>query len=316
MTLSALLHSPPPQLGLSIDAGLVACARVTPGGGRLTISAHAVQRLPPGAVVPSLAGTNIADPTATSAAVRGAVEALGGTSRRAALVLPDAAAKVSLVRLETVPARAHDLRELLRWHMRKSAPFPIEQARVSYTAGTKTPGGGQEFVVCLARHDVVAQYEQTCEAAGLRVGLVDLASFSIINAAVASQPASTGDWLLVSVAASSTTLVVLREGQLIFYRNRSEAGEGTLADLVHQTSMYYEDRLQGQGFERVLLAGSSSMPAQAGASVQNLAERLRVPVTAFTSRAAVQFAGADPTPDVLDALTPLAGVLLREARAA
>lgn len=314
MTFSALLHSPPPQLGVSIDTALVACARMTARGPRMTMSAHAVQSFPSEAVVPSLAALNIADPPSVTAAIRRAVEQLGGKSRRAALVLPDAAVKVSLVRLETVPTRAQDLRELLRWHVRKSVPFPIEQARVSYTAGVATGGSGQEFVVCVARHDVVAQYEQTCEAVGLHVGVVDVASFNTINAALASLPASAGDWLLVSVAPSSTTLVVLRQGRVIFYRNRSEAGEGTLADLVHQTAMYYEDRLEGRGFERILLAGGLSV--QAGASVQNLAERLKAPIALFNARSAVQFAGGEPTPDVADALTPVAGVLLREGRAA
>ena len=55
-----------------------------------------------------------------------------------------------------------------------------------------------------------------------------------------------GDWLLVHVTPglhdpdSSTAT-------LIFFRNRSDDAEGTLADVVHQTAMYYEDRLKAPG---------------------------------------------------------------------
>ena len=35
---------------------------------------------------------------------------------------------------------------------------------------------------------------------------------------------------------------------LVFFRNRAADGEAGLADMVHQTAMYYEDRLSGAGF--------------------------------------------------------------------
>ncbi len=49
---------------------------------------------------------------------------LGGRTHRVALVVPDAVAKVSLLRLEKVPARAADLREIVKWQVRKSVAVP------------------------------------------------------------------------------------------------------------------------------------------------------------------------------------------------
>ena len=69
---------------------------------------------------------------------------------------------------------------------------------------------------------------------------------------------ATGDWLLVHAAATYVSLAVLRDGHVIFYRTRGEESEGSIADLVHQTAMYYEDRLHGRHFRRVLLAGGST----------------------------------------------------------
>ncbi len=39
------------------------------------------------------------------------------------------------MRFEQVPARAQDLDQLIRWQVRKAAPFAIEEAQVSYVPG-------------------------------------------------------------------------------------------------------------------------------------------------------------------------------------
>jgi hypothetical protein len=57
-----------------------------------------------------------------------------------------------------VPNRAQDLDQLIRWQAKKAAPFPIEEAQVSYGRGIQALDG-QEFVVSLARRSVVEEYE-------------------------------------------------------------------------------------------------------------------------------------------------------------
>ena len=89
------------------------------------------------------------------------------------------------------------------------------------------------------------EYEAACAAAGAHAGLVDLATFGLVNAVLASEPRLAGDWLLVHVTPEYGTIVILRGDDLIFFRNRAEGSDESLADLVHQTAMYYEDRLGG-----------------------------------------------------------------------
>ena len=60
--------------------------------------------------------------------------------RRVALVLPDTVAKVSLMRFEKVPAKAQDLDQLIRWQVRKAAPFQIEDAQVAWVPGRRAAG--------------------------------------------------------------------------------------------------------------------------------------------------------------------------------
>lgn len=313
----AFFQTPPPDVAVGIETGRVTAVRVGARGAQPIVLAHASVALPPEAVAPSINASNIPDPALVAGALRRAVGELGGRTRRVALVVPDALAKVSIVRFEKVPARAGDLAELVRWQVKKSAPFPVEQARITFTPGQSLAEGGREFIVSVAREDLVAQYEQACGAAGLHAGIVDVASFNVINGVMAGAGAPTGDWLLVFVAPGYTTLAVVRQGQLIFFRNRTEGTEGTLADLVHQTAMYYEDRLAGGGFERVLVAGGSAAPSGGDALRRGLEERLQLPIVPVDPRATAALTDRiTATPDLLDALAPLVGVLVRERKVA
>jgi Tfp pilus assembly PilM family ATPase len=307
----------PPDTAIEIDVAHVSAARLTWRGSVATVAAHTIEPLAAGMVVPALASPNITDVAALARAIAHATARLGARVSKAALVVPDTVAKVSLVRFDKVPPRAADLLELIKWQVRKSAPFPLEQSVLSFTPGVRLPDGGQEFVVTVARADVIAQYEEACAQAGIHVGLVDLATTSIINAVLAGSSTPSGDWLLVHATPLYTTLAVLRDGHVIFFRNREEETEGSLADVVHQTAMYYEDRLKGAGFSHVLLSGSAAVPGGADAVQRNLEDRLDIHVETVDPRAgAALLDRISASPDVLDALAPLVGILLRERKAA
>lgn len=317
MSAGGLFRSAPPDVAIEIDADHVTAARAVWRGASASIAAHAIERLPAGAVAPSLTVSNIPDPAVVGRAISQALSRLGRRTRRVALVVPDTVAKVSLIRFETLPPRRADLQELVRWQMKKTAPFPLEQAVVSFTPGVRPREGGQEFVVSVARQDVIEEYQRACTLAGVHAGLVDLATFSVVNGVLGGGAVPIGDWLLVHVTPGYTTLAVLRDEDLIFYRSRPEGVEGTLADVVHQTAMYYEDRLKGPGFSRVLLAGGAMVPGGVDSLRGHLEDRLELPVEAVDPRTTASLGDrAAASPDLLDALAPLIGILAREQKAA
>ncbi len=219
--------------------------------------------------------------------------------------------KVSLVKFANVPARAADLDQLVRWQVRKSAPFPIEEAQVSYVRGLQT-SEGQEFVVSLARRSVVEEYEGLCTEAGAHAGIVDLATFNVVNAVLAEPAVPEGDWLVTNVAADSASIVILRGTHPIFFRNRTADDEGKLADVLHQTRMYYEDRLSGTGLSRAIFCGYG----QGDELRQMLQERIAVQIEAVDPRNAAALTDRiSAAPALLETLTPLVGMLLRDRQA-
>jgi type IV pilus assembly protein PilM len=311
---STLFRASRPSVALDVGASRVVAVRL--GAGSPPPASYAVEALPSGAVVPGLLTPNIVDEAAVAQAVSRVLDAVG-RPRRLALVLPDAVAKVSLIRFEKVPASGHDLEALIRWQMRKSVPFRVDEAQVTWAEGQSLDAGGREFVVAVARREIIAQYEKVSSGGGSHVGLVDLATFNLVNLVLAQD--APDDWLLVHVAADSTTLAIVRKGQVIFYRQRGVDAEESLEDLVHQSAMYYEDRLAGRGFGRVYLSGAASgIDGVAGADRVRrlLADRLRVNVDAIDlGRSATLTDRISGSPVLVDQLAPLVGILSREPAA-
>ena len=314
--LTSWLASPPPDAAVEIAPGRVSAASIASLGAGAAISSYAVEPLPAGAVVASLTSQNIADPAAVRDAVRAVLGRLATRPARVALIVPDMSTKVSLLHFDHVPARRDDLDQLVRWQVRKAAPFPIDDACVSTTPGARGTDGSGEFVVVVARRDVVQEYETACADAGTYAGLVDLATFSVINLFLASGRVPAGDWLAVHMRPEYTSIAIMRGPEMIFFRNRPEGDEEPLAELVHQTTMYYQDRLSGGGFARVLLGGSGHTPGAVEVARRGLKERLGTAIEPIDPTQAVSLSDRiGVTPDLMDVLAPLAGMLLRTRQA-
>jgi Tfp pilus assembly PilM family ATPase len=314
--LASWLASPPPDAAVEISPERVAVATMAGRGSDLVVQGYASEPLPAGAVVPSLTAHNVVDRPRTVAALRAALDRLGSRPRRVALVVPDLAARVALMRFDQVPARREDFDQLVRWQLKKSAPFPLDDACVTYSAG-KPPATGAEFIVVMARREIVREYEGVCDEVGAYAGLVDLATLSVINLFVASPGAPAGDWLIVHMQPDYTSLAIMRGEHVIFYRSRAQGDDDGLADLVHQTVMYYQDRLSGQGFARVLLGGSGRVAGLADAARRSLEERLGASVESIDPTRVVSLRDRiGVTPELMDGLAPLAGMLLRTRREA
>jgi type IV pilus assembly protein PilM len=309
--LTSWLASPPPDAALELAPDSVSGAVVSARGSETTVQSFAFEPLPAGALVPSLTGQNLVDRAAVVAAIKAVIDRIG-RPKKVALVVPDLATRVSLVRFDQLPASRDDLDQLIRWQVKKSAPFPIEEASLTWTPGSQAIDGAHEFVVALARRDVIREYESACESAGLHAGLVDLSTFSVVNCYLAGGRVPTGDWLVVQVRSDYTSIAIMRGGDVIFFRNRGEGEGDALADLVHQTTMYYQDRLSGQGFTRVLVGGTGRPGGDLEMARRGLEERLGVPVeTIDPTRVAMLTDRITVTRDVMARLAPLVGMMLR-----
>lgn len=314
--LSSLFATPGPTVAVCIAPEQVAAVQVEARRRGARVSGHARAELPEGVVTPAAQGPNVTDAPLVASVLDGLLDQLPRRPRRVGLLLPDGAAKVSMVRFAKVPARAADLDGMIRWQVRKAVPFNVDDAQMDRTPGRPTAGGEQEFLVVLAHRAVVEEYEQVCSAARVHAGLVSLSSFSLIDAALARGVGDDdSDWLLVHAGAGSRTLAVLRGRHPLLFRTVPADGQ-PLGDLVHQTAMYYEDRLAGAGLASALVASSGGFPDGADGIRRVIEDRLAIAVESIAGRLAPLMPEQDAVdPAALDGLAAPLGLLLRECGA-
>ena len=313
MSLLSWLASAPPETAIEIAPDAVSIAALGSRSSEAVVHAYGSAELPTGAVTPALVGHNIVDRAAVVQALRSACERAGHRPGRASLVIPDVAARVALVRFDQIPTRRDDLDQLIQWQIKKSLPFSVEEASITHSPGARAGSGG-DFVVVAARRDVVAEYESVCDEVGIHAGLVDLATLSVANLYLASSP-PVGDWLIVHIRPEYTSIAIMRGSDLIFFRTRAEGDPEPLADVVHQTAMYYQDRLSGRGLSRVFAGGRSRLAGGVEAACREIETRLATlvePLDPTTMAPLVDRISVTPRQGA--ALAPLVGMLLRSRR--
>ena len=197
---------PHPALACEIAPGHVAVAR----------GWHAaLEPLPEGAVAPSPVETNLPDPLAVRARLQAALNRIGAKGPEVALLLPDQVIRVFLLHFETFPRRTEEAIPLLRWRLKKSVPFEMEETIVSYMPQPLAPSQnlGVSILAAVAREKVVRQYEELTEALELRPGVVMSSTLAALRLIADERPV-----LLVRLSGQTLTSVIVRGEALCVYR--------------------------------------------------------------------------------------------------
>lgn len=248
-----------PPVALELDRGELACVRLRRKGGKAALESHAVRTLRSHAVGSSIFRPNMGDPEELAAKIRELLEATGTKPGRVSLVLPDNLAKVSMVTLPERPASRKQLDEVLRFKLRRSVPFRLEDAVFSWQV---IPDAARETTVLVAvmLRNVVEQYEAVVESLGAKPGLVDLCTPSIFNLCrgeIFAASAEGQDVALFNGARTYFSLLIVRQGRPIFFRCKTllAGDDDAPAGFSHSalsrelvTSLsYYQEKLGGQG---------------------------------------------------------------------
>src|ERR1700751_2280145 len=160
---------PHPTLVAEIPPSRVAVARW--GKTRGTLESYAIEPVPFGAIVPSPVEVNVAQPDAVRGALRRLFSRVTGHGTDVALLIPDPVVRVFILAFETLPRRADEALPLLRWRLKKSVPFDVDQTVVSWMR-QESREGKLEIVTAVARNRIVREYEQIAETLGANVGVV------------------------------------------------------------------------------------------------------------------------------------------------
>ena len=173
-------------------------------------------QLTPGAVSPGLKQGNLANPGATSQALRQTLDAVAGKGgergKYVTIVVPDAAVRVLLIDFDSLPTKAAEALPIVRFRLKKLLPFEVERALVSYQPMPAESGGVRVLAVAIPR-DVLADYEGLVTRAGFIPGAVLPSTLAALAGLDGPAPA-----LVVNADASTVTTAIVRDGALLLHR--------------------------------------------------------------------------------------------------
>jgi type IV pilus assembly protein PilM len=214
-----------PPLAVEVGETGLALVHVDRGlRGASVLRRYRQMELPEGAMDLQFGRANMTRPAEVGAAMLRYLEQESIEVRNVSLVLPDHLARVALIHLGERPATRHEALELIRWKLRKSVPFKVEEAHIDYQLFA-SPGDGGAWL-CLATlmpQVVLDQYERLFRDLGMHVGLIDLSTFNLANLALPLLARDGRDAYVLNVTGSFFALMVLREGSPLFYRAKSYA---------------------------------------------------------------------------------------------
>jgi type IV pilus assembly protein PilM len=262
-----------PKLACEISADRVLAGRVSENGGH-TLEACASSELAPGSVVPDLIEANLRQPDAAYEAVRDVLGNIGGRSRDVIAILPDAAVRVVLLDFETLPSKRDEVEGVVRFRLKKSLPFDVDKAKVSYHVQPSSTG--VRVIAAVALANVVEDYEAAFRQAGYEPGVVMPSMLAALGAADAPKPS-----LMIKVDARTTSIAILDREQLLLFRTLENTRGVTitgeqLAEEVYPSVVFFQDTYQ-MNISQIFVAGlpesgtaAPALRAQTGAQVTDL----------------------------------------------
>lgn len=270
--MSSNSNSARPKLACEIASDRILAGRVTDHGSTLEVCA--AHELAPGSVVPDLVENNLRQRDRVRAGIEQVLDSVAGRTHDVIAIVPDASVRVVLVEFDTLPSDTEEALGVVRFRLKKSLPFDVDKAKVSYHA--EKFSDGVRVVAAVALASVVEDYESAFRDAGYSPGVVLPSMLAALGAADGKRPT-----LVVKVDARSTSIAILNDDQLQLFRTLENTRGVTitgeqLAEEVYPSVVFFQDTYH-LNLERIYVAGISeaggaapALQAQTGAEVHEL----------------------------------------------
>jgi type IV pilus assembly protein PilM len=269
---------PHPPLAIEFSPEQIAGARFHRSG---SLDSYHIIGVPSGALVPSAIETNLLNAAAVQDAVKSLCRNLGASNEHAALLVPDPVIRVFVQHFEEFPRSSQEAMPMLRWKLKKSVPFEVDETLLSYMRQAPRTDG-VDIVTAIARLRIIKEYENLLDNASVHAGIVLSSSLAAISLLHDQKPA-----LLARVCGTSLTTAIVREGVLAGYRCTElpvHSGALTpqmLLEEVYPLAAYYQDTWQ-EGIQAVRVAG---LGARLPNFVRPLEEEFKCPVRSLLNAA-------------------------------
>jgi type IV pilus assembly protein PilM len=239
-----------PKIACELGADRVIAARAAERHDAVEI--YSLRSLPAGALGPSLNPGNVGDRTAVRDVLANALATVSGGAKDVIAVLPDAAVRINLLDFDRLPDRYEEAAALVRFRLRKSLPFDMEKASLSFDV-TRV-NGMSHVVAAVAPHSVVEEYESLFTDEGYNAGIVLPSGLAMLGNIEGERPA-----MVVKVDATTITVAIVDQRQLRLIRVLENAAGANvsgeqLSSEVYPSAVFFEDTYHAK-VENVFVGG-------------------------------------------------------------
>ncbi len=267
-----LLTDPPPEFVFEFSETGIAWAH----HGKTLASGF--QPLEPGVMAISPVKDNVLKPELLEQAVMRIVPE-DRRRRPCAIILPDYCARVAVLDFDSFPSEPAEQLSLVRFRVKKSVPFDLDAANVSFHVQPAAGGRKKrDVVVAVVSLEILARYEAPLRVSGLHPGLVTISALSALNMV---QPG--GLEIIAKLSGSALTVAVADQNALRMYRcvELDQLNAESVLAVLFPTYAYIEDEFKKKP-ERLLLCGFGSfgeviapgLEAELGTAVEPLRSAL------------------------------------------
>lgn len=209
-----------------------------------SLASSAVTQLPTGLMTPSFESLNIQDAPELAGIIAQTAQAAGLSNKRQwSVALPDVTARTLMVALETKPANARELNEVIEWKLERLVSVPPKELRTSRQK-LHSAAGEERYLITVARNEVLAQYDSLFADLGWKAGLILPRHMG--EAQWLMWDNSFGDKLLVTANNSGFTSLIVRNHEPALVRTFA-CDPDAIPDELHRFALYYRDRLVDGG---------------------------------------------------------------------
>jgi type IV pilus assembly protein PilM len=249
-----LLKDPPPTHVFELSEEGIACSRVG------APEEHNFAALEPGAIVISPLHDNIQQPFVVQERIRSIAPPNGHRKRGAALILPDYCARVAVLDFDAFPDEREEQLALLRFRLKKSVPFDVDSAIVSFVLQPRRRGpeqGKVEVLAAVMAAEIVGRYEAPFRAAGFQPGLLTTSSLAALNLIDPDEIA-----MLVKLSGRILSILVLDGSSVRLARciELEDSRPEDIESVLHPTLAYIEDEMKAAP-KRVWFSGFGAQGA-------------------------------------------------------
>lgn len=224
-------------IGLDIGSHTIKICELGEDRGGYHLKNIGMAMLPPEAISEGV----IKEPTTIAESIKALVKNLKIKERNVAISISGFSVIIKKIEMPIIPEK--ELDDIIQVEASKYIPYNVDEVNLSHqTLGpAPTRPSNSEILLVAAKKDIIDEYSNLLNMAGLEPQVIDVDFFALGNAYEINYPPEDGCVALIDIGATKMNINVLRHGLPLFTRDASVGGHQITQDIQNKFSVDFEE---------------------------------------------------------------------------